>query len=493
MTRSRHLLTLSAVLLALALVAAGCGGDDGGGGGGGGGGGEAADVDPADCPVDALESATAPVEISFWYAYGGQIETGVNQIVDDYNASQDRVVVTAESQGTAYEELQRKFNQGIQSEDLPNVAIVEDTQNQSMADSGVVVPAAACIEASGEDPNLLEGPVGYYTIEGVQWPGAFNMSSPILYYNRNHFEEAGLDPDDPPGTLDEIREASEAIRDAGVVDSPFVFLLQPWFVETWLTGVGSEIVNNDNGRTGLATDATLGENEDFIEILTWLQDMNDDGLMLPFPQVESNIDHYLALAQQNGSMGIETSAAATTIEAFLAGNLDAANLTEDQRVLLSDDLDLDLDIGAGLLPGLEAPGKVQVAGGAYFMTNTGTPEQIAASWDFLQYVNSVDAQVTNNLVTSYLPTTEEASQAPEITDVWETTLSGGMLATSYEQLSGVDPDFPGPVMGPYTEERAIMREGLEALILEGASPEDVAADMQAQLTEALAAYEEQNF
>ena len=52
---------------------------------------------------------------------------------------------------------------------------------------------------------------------------------------------------------------------------------------------------------------------------------------------------------------------------------------------------------------------------------------------------------------------------------------------------------PGPTMGPYTDERDIMKEGLEALLLEGASPEDVQADMQERVTEALATYEDQNF
>jgi sn-glycerol 3-phosphate transport system substrate-binding protein len=493
MFRTRSSLAAAAVLLALTLLVAACGGDDGSSGDdGGGGGGEEASVDPAECPVDALESADAPVEITLWYAYSANIEIALKQIVEDYNASQDQVVVTAESQGTAYEEVQRQFNSSIQSGDLPTVTIMEDTQNQFMADSGVVVPAAACIEASGEDPGLIPGPVGYYTIEGVQWPGAFNMSSPLLYFNEGHFEDAGLDPESPPQTLDEIRSAAEAIQDAGVADTPFVFLMQPWFLETWMTGIGQTVVNEDNGRNGLATEATF-DNDAFLEVLTWLQDMNDDGLMLPVPATENQINHYLALAQQNGSMGIETSAAATAIESFVKGELDPSALSDDGRIVDTEGLDLTVDINAAQLPGIEQAGQVQVAGGAYFLTNTGTPEQIAAGWDFLTYVNSVDAQVLNNLVGSYIPTLPAAAEDPELLETWETTLSGGFLATSSEQLANVDPDFPGPVMGPYTDEREIVRAGLEALLLEGASPEDVQAQIQDEVTAALAAYEEQNF
>jgi sn-glycerol 3-phosphate transport system substrate-binding protein len=492
MRRSRTWILLAAVL-ALALVAAACGGDDGGGsssddstGGGGAG------VDASECPTDALDAAAGPVDITLWHSYSANIEIALNTVADDYNASQDAVVVNVQNQGAAYEELQRKFNQAISSGDLPNITIMEDTQNQFMADSGVVVPAAACIEASGDQPDFLEAPVSYYSIDGVLWPAGFNLSTPIMYFNKGHFEDAGLDPESPPQTLDEIRAAAEAIQDAGVADTPFVFLLQPWFIETWLTGISETVVNENNGRDALATEATL-ESDAFLDILTWLKDMNDDGLLLPFAATDGQINHYLALAQGNGSMGIETSAAATAIESFLKGELDPSELSDDARVVVTEDLDLSLDIGATQFPGVEEAGRVQVGGGAYFMTNSGTDEQIAASWDFMSYLNTVESQVTNNLVGSYLPSLTTAPDDPQITETWDTTLSGQWLALSYEQLVAVDPAFPGPTMGPYTDERDILKEGLEALLLEGASPEDVQADMQERVTEALELYEDQNF
>lgn len=478
---------VAAVLCSLALLAAACGGDSGESGGGGGGG-----ADLPDCPLDALEEASGPVEVTLWYAYAGQIEQSILQLVDEYNASQDQVVVNAQSQGQDYRELQRQFNQGIQSGQLPDIAILEDTQNQFMADSGVVLPAAACYEAGGEEPDFLPAAVTYYSLDEVQWPAGFNISSPILYYNKNHFEQAGLDPEDPPDTLDEVREASEAIQESGAADTPFVFLMSPWIVENWLKGVGQEIVNEDNGRAGLATEANF-ENEQFIEILQWLKDMNDDGLMAPFPNTENQVNHYLALAQENGSMGMETSAAATSIEAFLKGELDPSELTDDERVVVTDDLDLNLDIGAGLLPGVEEAGQVQVGGGAWYMTTAGAPEQQAAAFDFMSFINSEPSQVVNNLVGSYLPSIEPAADNPEIQETWQNTLSGQWLALSYDQVLEVSPDFPGPSIGPYTEEREILATGLEALLLEGASPEDVAADIQAQVNEALATYEDQNF
>ena len=48
---------------------------------------------------------------------------------------------------------------------------------------------------------------------GVQWSMPFNVSDPVLYYNRQMFEAAGLDPDQPPMSLDELRATSQQLVD----------------------------------------------------------------------------------------------------------------------------------------------------------------------------------------------------------------------------------------------------------------------------------------
>ena len=495
MRRSHPLLTVAAVLLALALVAAACGGDDGDSNGDGGSGESGVEADLADfpeCPVDALEDAAGPVEITVWHSYTAKIEESLQDLAARYNDSQDAVTVRVEAQGVSYEELQRQFNQGIPSGQIPAIAILEDTQNQAMADSGVIIPGSACLEASGEDPDFLDAALDYYSIDGVLWPSGFNLSTPIMYFNQAHFRDAGLDPNDPPGTLDEIREASEAIAEAGVAETPFVLLLQPWFVENWLNGIGETVVNEANGRDGLATEGTL-DTDAVVDLLTWIQEMEADGLLVAFPATDGQVNHYLAVAQQAGSMAIETSTAATSIEAFLRGELDPSQLTDDERVVISDDLDLELDIGAGQFPGIDAPGQVHVSGGAYYLTTAGTPEEQAAAWDFMTFLATVPSQVQNNLVGSYLPNLQSAADDPTLLETWDNTLSGQWLALSYDQLLNIDAAAPGPSIGPFTDVRAIMRDGLESLVLNGESPEAVADRMQAEVTAALEAYEDQNF
>jgi sn-glycerol 3-phosphate transport system substrate-binding protein len=412
-------------------------------------------------------------------------------LVGEYNDSQEKVVVTAEAVGVASEELSRLYNQSISSGDLPAVAIFEDTQNQFLADTDTILPASSCIAAQdGEQPDWLPVIEPSFTVDGAMWPSAVNLTSPILYYNRGHFEEAGLDPDEPPQTLDEIRETAQAIKDAGASDNPFVFLVNPWYLETWMTGIGQTIVNEDNGRSGVATEATL-DNENVTEVLTWLQEMQDDGLMNAIRQGPGVVDQFLAVGRGNGSMLIETSTASVSVEGFLEGSLDASELTEDGRVPTG--LDTELDVDAAPIPGVEEAGQAQVGGGIWMITSTTPPEQQAAAWDFLTWWNTLPTQVAWNLDGGSLPSIQGASDDPALQETWQNTLSGQWLATAYEQLANVSPDEAGPAIGPYFDVRAEIRSQMEAVIFDGADPADAAAAMQEGVTEALATYEEENF
>lgn len=496
MTRSTTR-ALVGVLLASALVAAACGGGDDGGAGPDDSASVVADL--PECPLDSLEGADGPVEITVWHQLVATGLQAFEQVVEEYNASQDQVVVRSESQGTSFEEIQRQYNQAIQSGDLPNMALLEDTQTLALADSGTILPATSCLEAGGEtEGELVPTIIDYYSIDGVQYPVSAAPSNALLYYNREHFEQAGLDPDAPPETLDEVRAAAEAIDEAGVSDEPLMFYMAPWIFEFWLTGAGIPLVDNDNGRGSGETTEAVFDDERVLELLEFFQGMEEDGLMQTFPYREGDIDHFLALANPSesarASMGFEASSAAAPIESFLKGELDPSQLSDDARVVVTDDLDLSLDVDASAFPGIEEPGRVQVGGGVFYLTNAGTPEQQAASWAFSQYLNQPEQQAILSLQGGSDPINLETAELPEVQETWETTLSGSWLQTSFEQMvDGIDPAFPGPLVGPYTEMRAALAVMLEQVMLEGGDPATALAEAEAEVTAALERYEEQSF
>jgi sn-glycerol 3-phosphate transport system substrate-binding protein len=476
------------IALTAALIAAACGGDSGeptsGGSGGGGG------APGAVCPVDALDDADGPVEITVWHTYVGLTSRTLKKIADAYNASQDRVKVRIENQGADYEELLRKYRQAIPSGDLPAIGIMEDTNTQFLADSGTIVPAAVCAEADGytEYDDFSQGVKDFYSVDGVLQPASFNVATVLLYYNRDHFERAGLDPDRPPQTLDEVAEYARKIKAAGIVDQPYVQNMQPWFVEFWLTGAKEGLVDNDNGRGRGETAAGAVDNEATHRLFEWFRSMQAEGLLNPVPGTEGQFDHYFALGLEQASMTIETSTAVTTINAVLEGNLDPSELGLDTELP-----PIDIDVDAGPFPGLDGPNQGQLGGGVWYITNTGPPEVQAAAWDFAKFVNQPENQQLWHLEGSYLPVRDATAESEAVQDFWSTTRPGKWLKTAYDGLQNVDPEWPGPLIGPYTETRGAVRSALDELVFSGADPDDAIAEADQTITDALTEYNDENF
>lgn len=361
-----------------------------------------------------------------------------------------------------------------------------------MADSGTILPGQECFDADGISlENYLPIGVGAFSVDGALQPASLNLSSAVLWYNRDHFRQAGLDPDSPPENLTELRAAAEAIADAGVAAAPIAMNLQPWFMEYWLTGMGQSIVDNDNGRGPDETAAGTFDNETTTEVFDWLVGMTDDGLMTPISGTEAQFDHYYALALQTSSMTLETSTAASTIDAVLEGTLNPEDLGLDDDFALPD---LDLDIAMAFYPGLEQPATGQVGGAGWYLTGDAvSPEVQAGAWDFVKFINSPESQVTWNLDGSYLPWNTEAVDDPALQDAWENTRRGQWLATAYEQVLNLDPNFPGPLIGPYDQVRTAVRKAMEAATLGGEAPADAIATANAEITDAVANYAEINF
>ena len=481
----------TALALAGTLALAACGGGDDGGGGGATAAGEL-----PECPVDALDGASTPVEVTVWHSYTAVTEETLLAMADDYNAGQDRVQVVIQNQ-SSYEELWRKYQQGIASSQLPGIAIPDDTVTRQIVDSQTVLPAQSCIDATGYDVDqLLEASRSYYTIDDVLYPASLNTSAPLLYYNKNHFRKAGLDPETTPGTLDEVREYAQTLKDAGVVETPVVLNLSPAIIESFLTGAGVPVVDNDNGRGDGETTASTYADERTVELLTWVQDMVDDGLLLVVPPIDNQFEHYLAMANQSASMTIETSTAATSVEAFLGGDLDVSALPDDSEGAAEEaEVDLEaLDFGAGMVPGIDEPGQMQMGGGAWYITATSPPEVQAAAWEFLTWFNEPAQQARWSAEGSYLPYNTAALDEPVLEEAWSSTLAGQWLALAYEELAtGLDPDFPGPLLGPYEQFRAAEREAVDALVFGDGDPAALAQEVQERTTEAIEQYNQENF
>jgi len=462
------------------------GGDDVQAGGDGGDGG----TELPDCPIEALDEADGPVEVTLWYGgIGGPVKQTLEDMVAGFNASQDQVVVRASDQGTSFAEVYRTFESAAAAnvDQLPDLVMLETNQLQALADGGLVLPAQACMEADDYDMTEIEAAVrSAFSVDDVLYPGYVNVSSQVLYYNKAHWLEAGLDPDAPPQTLAELYDQARALKDAGVSDKPLSFKISHAVFENWLSGDGIDVVNNGNGREGRATEATFAVPE-AEATLAMLRQMYDEGLVNVFASVEGGIDHFLALATQDSSMLIETSTASSTIAQTLGGDLtpEEAGIDFDASVVEL----TDLVPGTGPFPGLSSSGQVHPGGGGFFIVDTSPPAEQAGAWKMLEFMLQPANAQAWHLSGGYLPIVKSVQEEPEVQAFWQDDLAGVLLKPAVDQLDDADPDEPGPLIGPFPDFADEVEQAIEAVLLDDADPASALADAQEAVTESLQRYE----
>jgi sn-glycerol 3-phosphate transport system substrate-binding protein len=489
-TRSAHPARRAAAAagLCVVLLAAACGGNSENGGGDE----PASRDDPADaanCPLEALDETDGVTEITVWHPYNSLTQQTLEQAAAEYNASQDRVRVSVEAQGT-YPELLKKYEDSLGNPaGLPDVIFSEDTTLQFMVDSGSVIPASDCIAADPDAASfyddLLEPVETSYTVGERLWAAAYGVSMPIMYVNNDHLSAAGLSTDDYPGTLEEVRAAAEEIKAANIpgLEAPVVMQLYGWYPENWLTGARQLIVDEDNGRSGLATTSEF-DNETTTEIIEWMDQMEADGLLKAYPY-SSDITQFLAMGNGSASILIDGSRAITAVDAVVGGG--SAGEIPDGATIDPEAI-AGLDVNVAPVPGVDEPGQGAVWGSAAFLVAGDDDAKVAAGWRFLQFFNSTPVQTQWLLQGSYLPVTQAVQDAPEVQALFNDTRAGQWLAIANSQLLSIDPSFPGPAIGPYNEFRAGLHSMLDDVVLGSAAPAAAIEEFNSAFQDDLAGY-----
>lgn len=433
------------------------------------------------CPVDALDDADGPVAVTFWHGMTNELEQSLVALTNEYNASQDRVVVTLQNQ-TSYGSAIDKYVQSSQGS-RPHLLQLPEYALQSFAQSGTFIPAQACIEASELDISaFLERVTSAYVFEGIQWGMPFNVSNPVLYYNRKMFEAAGLDVDSSPITLAELRAASQQIVDSGAATYGTIFDSGPdsgggWYLEQWFGRAGDLYSDNGNGRFAPSTEV-LYDNATGVELLTFVQDMIADGLAVNVGDNAGGLDAFLKMIDPAapGAMVMGTSAAIGAVFNALGGGL-APGLTTD-------------DIGIGPMPGPSPEPGAQVGGGSLWIVADKGDAEAAAAWDYVTFLTTAQSQSTWATQTGYVPVRDDAIDLEPLATTYATD---PRLSVAYQQLLTRPDDITAnaPVLGPQREVRVATARAVAA-VMGGADVESSLADAAAQSNALIETYNQLN-
>ncbi|KUK80150.1 MAG: Extracellular solute-binding protein family 1, partial [Petrotoga mobilis] len=152
------------------------------------------------------------VTIEFWHAMSGDRIALIEEMVNDFEEAYPDIKVNVQYSGS-YPETLNKLVASVQSGYAPHIVQIYEIGTRLMIDSGVIVPVKDLLDQdkSYDVGVLLEPILNYYKVDGKLYSMPFNSSTALLYYNKTLFEEAGLDPNRPPQTYEELLEYSRIL------------------------------------------------------------------------------------------------------------------------------------------------------------------------------------------------------------------------------------------------------------------------------------------
>ena len=185
------------------------------------------------CVLAVLASppaAHAKTEIHFWHALSGQLGEALETQARQFNDSQGEYEIKPLRKGS-YPETLTAAIAAYRQKNPPHIVQVFEAGTQTMMLSGAVYPVHELMQQNEikiDWNDFIKSVVGYYTKDGKLYSMPYNSSTPIFYYNKDAFKKAGLDPEKPPKTWQEVEAFSKKVMGAGAAKCGFSTAWPSW-------------------------------------------------------------------------------------------------------------------------------------------------------------------------------------------------------------------------------------------------------------------------
>lgn len=400
---------------------------------------------PATSEGTETEESDEKVSIEFWHAMSGTGQESLDSIVKGFNDSQDKYEVVAEFQGT-YEESLTKLRGVGGTKDAPAITQVFEVGTKYMIDSGYIEPMQKFIDKDNYDLSQLEENIlNYYKVDGELYSMPFNSSTPVMVYNKDAFKEAGLDPEKAPETFSEVIDAAAKLKKGEMYG--FSMLTYGWFFEQLVATQGGLYVDEDNGRSGDATEALFNGPEG-LNVFSFLDTMNKAGT---FGNFGTNWDDIrAAFASGKVAMYMDSSAG-------VAGAITNAPF----------------DVGVAYIPHADEVKRngVVIGGASLWMSKGIAEKEQEAAWEFMKYMTTPEVQAKWHLDTGYFAINPKAYDEENVKEKWA---EFPQYKVTVDQLQDTVPGLAtqGALISVFPESRQQIVTALEDLY-QGKDPQEV--------------------
>lgn len=393
-------------------------------------------------------------KLYFWHALGDARRSGwINARAQEFNKTQDKYEIVPQPKGSYRETLQAAIMAARQGTP-PHLVHVFEAGSQLALDSQIFEPIGNI--GALDTSDYIEPVLNYYTLNGTVNSIPFNSSSPILYYNKDLMEKAGLDPEKPPKTFGEVLKFCEKAKSAGIEAAGIGFALHSWYYEQWLSEQNVTLVNNANGREKRATQVKLTTPASY-RIFEWIKTINDKGF-------------YKYTGKQEDWGGSDAIFVQGKVMFHITSTADLGNLydaSKDSFVM-----------GTGFLPipdEVERNGTV-IGGGSVWITKDQPKEEQEVARDFVLYMTNTQNMVDWHKVTGYYPVRKSSIEVLKKEGWFK---EAGFRITAFNQLlaTKVNVASGGALLGSLLDNRTIVEEAIQK-VLNGGNIKDALEEAQ---------------
>ncbi|MEZ5603911.1 MAG: ABC transporter substrate-binding protein [Burkholderiaceae bacterium] len=405
--------------------------------------------------------AQEPVELTFYYpvAVGGPVTKTIDQMAADFEKENPGIKVKPVYSGT-YQESIVKALTAFKSGQPPHVAVLLSTDMFTLIDEDAIVPIDG-LATSADDRKWLGGFYDSFMMNsrtgGKTWGVPFQRSTIVLYWNKELFREAGLDPDKGPASWDQMVEyakkltktdASGNVTQWGVKIPSSGF---PYWLFQGLTTPNGALLMNEAGTE------TYFDKPEVIEALQYWVDLSAKHKVMPGGVIEWG----------------------TTPKDFFEKK--AAMIWTTTGNLTNIRTNAGFPFGVAMLPEKKRRGS-PTGGGNFYIFKKTSPEEQAAALKFAKWATAPQRAAQWSIATGYVAVTPAAWETPEmkkyVQEVPQATVARDQLQFSVAELSTHDNQ----------RVTKALNDGLQAALTGSKSPADAMKDAQREAARILRPY-----
>jgi multiple sugar transport system substrate-binding protein len=348
----------------------------------------------------------------------------------------------------------QKSTVALQGGQQPDISYQYGTNMPQLAQAPKLVDLTDRVQEPDFNWNdFFEGERAVATVDGRVLGIPALVDNLAIVYNKDLFEQAGVDEPTADWTWDDVRAAAKATTNPdekifGMVFPADASETMVWQYEAMLWEAGGDILNEDNTEAAFNSEAG-------VRALTTLQEMQQDGSL------------YLDFHPDSGKYG----------ELFNSGKI---------AMVITGPWDLsgfpDVNYGVQVMPSFDPGGShITIAGPDNWVIFDNGPERVDAAWKFLTFLASPDEVLKDSLATSHLPTRASVENMSGFAAFDKKYPGVGTFAENLVNVTKARPQVP-----QYPQVSSFLGQALVSVLLGEAEPQEALDQAAEQSNGALA-------